>query len=370
MQKEQDTLLANFASHSPLISSHQKQENNKMATIYKRGKYYWVSYKDRNGRRIQESTKLGDKAAAVCIKKHYDAVEKSYCLVGTPLQQAIRFSDWFNEYIQLREHRRAKKTIANDKLAYNSLLKYLNGDKYLNEIKENDIDQWYNELLKEKAIATANCFLRHINTLFNQAVKKKYIHQSPCHNIDKARETINKVRALSEAEVQILLACMPPVWQNLVKVALYTGARAGEICQFKKKDVDLVQQTITVSSSSTNPTKSKKFRVVPFPRASMDFFRQIMKLHRKEYLLLNNKDAPWLVDWISHGFTKFSQKSGVKCTFHDLRRTYGAWLIMNGADLVTVQENLGHSDITVTRNHYIHLIMDHKKKQVDKLPVI
>ena len=315
MQKEPGTLLANCVSHSRLISSHQKQENNKMATIYKRGKYYWVSYKDRNGRRIQESTKLGDKAAAVCIKKHYDAVEKSYCLVGTPLQQAIRFSDWFNEYIQLREHRRAKKTIANDKLAYNSLLKYLNGDKYLNEIKENDIDQWYNELLKVKATATANCRLRHIHAFFNQAVKKKYIHESPCNNIDKAKETLNKVRVLSEPEVQILLACMTPAWQNLVKVALYTGARAGEICQFKKKDVDLVQQTITVSSSPTNPTKSKKFRVVPFPRASLDFFCEIMELHKKRYLLLNNKGDPWLVDWVTHGFAKFSKNLVLNALF-------------------------------------------------------
>ncbi len=114
-------------------------------------------------------------------------------------------------------------------------MKYLNGDKYLNEIKENDIDQWYNQLLVEKATSTANCFLRHINTSFNQAVKKKYIHESPCNNIDKAKETLNKVRVLSEPEVQILLACMTQPWQNLVKVALYTGARAGEICQFKNK---------------------------------------------------------------------------------------------------------------------------------------
>ncbi len=110
-----------------------------MATIYKRGKYYWVSYKDRNGRRIQESTKLGDKAAAMCIKKHYDAVEKSYCLVGTPLQQAIKFSDWFGQYVRLRENRLAKKTLAADREAYKSLCAYLTKDKFLNEITTSDI---------------------------------------------------------------------------------------------------------------------------------------------------------------------------------------------------------------------------------------
>lgn len=340
-----------------------------MATIYKRGKYYWVSYKDRNGRRIQESTKLGDKAAAMCIKKHYDAVEKSYQLMGTPLQQAIKFSDWFSQYVRLRENRLAKKTLAGDREAYKSFCAYLSKDKFLNDITTNDIEEWYNQLLKEKATGTANCRLRHIKTLFNMAVKKKYIQQSPC-DIEKARETVNKIRTLTESEVQILLQCMPEEWKHLVKISLYTGARAGELARFKKKDVDLKRQTITIESVPENPTKSKKFRVVPLPIVSLDLFQKIITLHKNEYLLLNKKNNPWVVDWITHGFSKYSKLSGVGCTFHDFRRTYGGWLVMSGADLVTVQENLGHSDISTTRKHYIHLMMDHKKAQVDRLPKI
>lgn len=163
---------------------------------------------------------------------------------------------------------------------------------------------------------------------------------------------------------------MPARAWPLVKVSLYTGARAGELTRLKKNDVDLKQQTVTITSVPENPTKSKKFRVVPLPVASLDVFKEILSLHQSNYLLLNKKGNPWNVDWISHGFTKYSKLSGVKCTFHDFRRTYGAWLIMNGADLVTVQENLGHSDITTTRKHYIFLMMDHKKAQVDKLPKI
>ncbi len=161
-----------------------------MATIYKRGKYYWVAYKDRNGRRIQESTKLTDQKAAMCIKRHYDAVEKSYALVGTPLQRAIKFSDWFQEYLRFRENRRAKKTIHTDQLSYNSLFSFLGSDQYLDKIKENHIEQWYSHLLKKNSTATANCYFRHIRTCFNTAVKKNYIHKSPCADISLAKESI------------------------------------------------------------------------------------------------------------------------------------------------------------------------------------
>ena len=41
---------------------------------------------------------------------------------------------------------------------------------------------------------------------------------------------------------------------------------------------------------------------------------------------------------------------------------------MNGVDLVTVQENLGHSDIKVTIKHYMHLVLGHRAEQTDKFP--
>ena len=49
--------------------------------------------------------------------------------------------------------------------------------------------------------------------------------------------------------------------------------------------------------------------------------------------------------------------------FHDLRHTYASHLIMNGVDVQTVQELLGHSDIKMTMR-YCHLAPDHKARAV------
>lgn len=341
-----------------------------MSTIYKRGQYWWISYKDRTGRRITQSTKLTDKTSATVIKKHYDTVEKSYCLKGTPLQHSISLNSYYKEYKNGRVNKHPKTTIGNDELSFKSLQTFLKVDRYLNDIKESDLENWYNYLLKTKATATANCRLRHIKTFFNQAVKKHYLIVSPCEGITPIKETTRKIRTLTQSEVELLLASAPIDWQHLIKTALYTGARSGEICRLKKQDIDLQNHTMTITSTPKNPTKSKKFRVVPLPDHSINFFTELVSFYPTNYLLLNNKHTQWTNDWIAHGFVKYSKKSGVNCVFHDLRRTYGAWLVMAGADLVTVQDNLGHSNITVTRNHYIHLMMDHKKKQVNKLPVI
>lgn len=52
---------------------------------------------------------------------------------------------------------------------------------------------------------------------------------------------------------------------------------------------------------------------------------------------------------------------------HSLRHTFASRLFANGEDVKTVSELLGHSDITITYNTYIHLINQQKKNAVKKL---
>src|SRR6266496_4501887 len=53
--------------------------------------------------------------------------------------------------------------------------------------------------------------------------------------------------------------------------------------------------------------------------------------------------------------------------FHDLRHTYGSVLLMFGANLVSVQRLLGHSDPRITERRYGHLLPDFMKSEVDRL---
>jgi integrase len=344
-----------------------------MATIFKRknSRYWWINYRDQYGRLVQKSLKVTYQPDARKLKRHYEAVEKIAHVRGTSLQEEIRFDDWFKEYQERRRHRVARSTYIRENQAVRNLKKALKTN-LLSKIERNDIERWYDSLLKDGRTATANCLLRHIKVFFNHAVQEKYLSVSPALNVKPVKEVIKKVRIFSKNEINLVMRVMPERWQDLVRVAMNTGARSGEICRLERRDIDLesANSNVMIRSTQNNPTKSKKSRVVPLPAASLSFFSRIVSGKKPaDCLLVNPHGNKWTTGWISKGFSKHCKKAGVEdCTFHDLRRTYGAWLVMNGADLVTVQENLGHSDIKVTIRHYTHLVIGHRARQTDKLP--
>jgi len=72
---------------------------------------------------------------------------------------------------------------------------------------------------------------------------------------------------------------------------------------------------------------------------------------------------------IRHSFKKACRKAGIKASPHTLRHSFTSHLVMNGVDLVSVKELLGHSQISTTMI-YAHLSASYKASTVEKLPWI
>jgi len=112
--------------------------------------------------------------------------------------------------------------------------------------------------------------------------------------------------------------------------------------------------------------KTQKTRAVPInsdARKVLEFWA----LGRKnEFVFYNFETGKPFVD-LKSGFGLACRKAGINgVTWHTLRHTFASRLVSRGVDIVTVQQSLGHSAVTVTMR-YTHTNLDSKKAAVAKL---
>ena len=157
--------------------------------------------------------------------------------------------------------------------------------------------------------------------------------------------------------------------QAIIELFYATGMRVTELISLKRNDINLDHQLLKCTG------KGNKERWIPFNdrshRVLVDYLQYIRpKLIKKEdsnKLFLNNHGQPITRQAIFYIIKNYASKSGLKknVTPHTLRHTLATHLIENGADLRTVQEMLGHSDISTTQM-YTHVSRKWIKKEYYK----
>lgn len=154
-------------------------------------------------------------------------------------------------------------------------------------------------------------------------------------------------------------------------IALNAGPRAGEIWALRvrsiKKDrgvIALVEQ-FDIKDKDFRPLKGKEARTVPLNedlcKDLMDYIGQL-GIAGQELLFKRENGQPWDHDAMREIFIKDQEEwGGKRIKFHGLRHTAGTHMLAAGVSVKTVQEILGHKDISTTMR-YVHLLADDVKK--------
>src|SRR5262249_34568591 len=203
---------------------------------------------------------------------------------------------------------------------------------------------------------SANRILAILKAALNHAFDEEHVKDNSAwgRRVKPFREVnVARLRYLSIAEAQRLLNACEGELRSLVRGALESGARYGELKSLLVSDFNSDAGTLHIRKSKTG-----KERHIVLTEEGWAFFSEITAGRAgDDFIFLRADGEPWGPSHQSRPVAEANERAKIRppITFHGLRHTWASHAVMNGTPLMVVATNLGHSDVTMVVKHYGHL---------------
>ena len=245
------------------------------------------------------------------------------------------------------------------------------GNTDLTAVEQLHIQRYMTHLIEDgRSGATQSRNVASLKNFFAYLVSAGFMDQSPVFDIQVEKREKKLPQILTGREIELLLsqpACIDAKGYRdkaMLETMYATGVRVTELLTLDVEDVNLEQGIIKCSSD-------KKSRVIPLYPAAL----RSLSLYLKEYRMALVNDPAERALFVNIGGSRMSRQGFWKIlkhyqstaridkeiTPHTLRHSFAVHLLENGADLDSLQELMGHSDISSTQL-YTHMVNNKLKK--------
>ena len=281
------------------------------------------------------------------------------------------------------------------------------GSLQLQSITSDDVQKMISQLTAEgKAYSSIKKAYDAVNAAFKWGLycDPPKVKKNPAANIRLPSRKLfsqKQIPFYTADEAAKLIACATRICDNgarryplgsFVPLLINTGLRASEVLALKwQTDIDMDGKTLTVHNNvvfvkdrekekgyklieqDTVKTDAGQDRTIPLNEAAYNALLDLQKLTgEKTWVLTTRNNTQTKPRQLDQMFRRIAVATGLPeekiYGVHALRHTFATLLLSNGVEIKTVSELLGHSDVTITYNTYIHVIKEQKAKALDVLP--
>ena len=202
-----------------------------------------------------------------------------------------------------------------------------------------------------------------LRTFYNYLLDEGLVESNVFHNVKNPKLEKKLPNYLNYNEIEELLESIDITNTEglqrrlLIEMFYSTGCRVSEMINVKLKDIDFNNKTIRIMG------KGSKERIVYFGDYASKYLEEYLKkVEVKDYLFTNKKQEKLSVSEVELIIKDIMKHISIKThvTPHTLRHTFATHLLNNGADIKTVQELLGHANLSTT-GIYTHISSDRLK---------
>lgn len=329
--------------------------------LYKRANTWWMSYAA-DGRTIRESTRThSKKTAQKILADRVSAVTHGRFNISVR-ERSPSLADFAEDYLAVySKSNKQPGSFRRDQTSVKNLKAFF-GSKRLDDIRPMLIEHYKRSRLDVgRKPATINRELACLKHMYTIAMKNGRARANPVRESKLLREDNQVTNVMSREHEALLLEQAAPHIRRVVVCALETGMRLGEILDLKWDQVDLSRRLIRVVR-----TKTGRAREIDITDRLAAVLSQQPRGH--EGHVFRGRDGKAILS-VKEGYMNALDRAGLsqkRYRFHDLRHTFATRLVEAGADLITVQQLLGHSTI-VTTQRYAHPSADARRAAMARL---
>ena len=271
-----------------------------------------------------------------------------------------KYIDEFIDYLRF-EKKYSENTISSYKRDLNKMNLYLKKDFI--KLTKADIQKYIQNLSKNESSNTISRTISSLKSFYKFLEINKYTNTNPLTTIISPKTARKLPKVLSEEEVNKLLDINLNNdfdYRNkaMLELMYSSGLRVSELINLTVNDVDLKNSLVRIFG------KGSKERIVPLNDYATEALNNYILYHRPKlfkqkennYLFLNNHGNQMTRQGFFKTLKKITKEKGIKSELspHTLRHSFATHLLKYGADLRSIQELLGHSDISTTQI-YTHI---------------
>lgn len=285
---------------------------------------------------------------------------------------SVPLNSVYSEWIQGLQFRIKESTYANYKLKWDNHICPKFGNISISAIQTTDI---YAFIAEKQDAGLSNRYISDIIVLMKSILKyavKQYHIENPLDGIVMPKKAAPEIAVLDEDEQKKLRSYLSE-HQNQsnfgISLAMTTGIRVGELCALQWKDIDLEKRILTVRKTlqrvrtsdavhktkliMTEPKSESSKRCIPIPECIVPILRRFQG--KGEEFLCSGKLKPVEPRTVQYRFAKILENVNLPSVhFHALRHMFASNCVKLDFDIKALSEILGHSNVKITLERYVH----------------
>lgn len=326
------------------------------------------------------------------VKEKLNAARRSAEAAGPkPVRgSGLCFNRAAEEWLAVVEKEKKYATYTKYRIVYKTHIQSKLGDLSFADLDSNTIAQVFSD---DTTKPFSNSLQKSISCVLNQIIA----YASSRHEVGQIAyscpalkyRTAGRAEILNQYEQASLFRCLyskMDIHKFGIVLCISTGLRLGEICALKWTDIDFKGRMLRINTTvqriavegcekrtallEGEPKSIFSKREIPL---SDELIKLLSYYHSSAgecgYVL--NSDRPMEPRTYQNKFQNYLRSAGIKKrNFHALRHTFATNCVISGVDIKSLSEILGHSDVKITLNLYVHPTIETKRQHMNAISAI